>query len=83
MVAIVLMGAAGSKISKVKGKEPGQPGAATVKLGRYAMIVELLKALQLATRTSQTDSRVQSFVERLVSRVEIMLEAEVCGLRKM
>lgn len=77
MVAIVLMGTAGPRINKGKGKE-GQASIVNVKLGRYAMIVELLKALQIATRPDQTDSKVRSFFERLESRVTIMLEAEVC-----
>ena len=77
MVAIVLMGNAGPVASKGKGKQ-GQQSTLNVKLGRYAMVVELLKAFQIATRPGQVDSRVRTFVERLESRVAIMLEAEVC-----
>lgn len=77
MVAIVLMGTAGKKVSKGKGRER-QPTTAVVKIGRYAMIVELLKALQVAHRPGKADSRIQAFAERLESRVALMLESEVC-----
>lgn len=78
MVAIVLMGSAGPKVYKGKGKE-GQSDTSNVKLGRYAMMVELLKALKTAARPGQVPSRVRTFVERLESRVAIMLETEVCN----
>ena len=78
MVAIVLMGSAGPVASKGKVKQ-GQQSTLIVKLGRYAMLVELLKAFQVATRPGQVDSRVRTFVERLESRVAITLETEVCG----
>lgn len=76
MVAIVLMGTAGPKVNKGKGKE-GHPTTGVVKLGRYAMVVELLKALQIAIRPGQVNSRLRSFIDRLESRVAIMLETEV------
>lgn len=77
MVAIVLMGNAGTKVNKGKNKDGHRP-TATIKLGRYAMAVELLRGLEIATRPGKFDTRVVSFLEKLEGRVAMLLESEVC-----
>jgi hypothetical protein len=74
MVAIVLMGNASS--AKGKGKE-GQTPRLTVKLGRYAVLVQLLKALDKLDSGAKIENRLKSFAEQLESRLAVMLEAEV------
>ena len=74
MVAIVLMGNTG--VNKGKGKE-GETPQLVVKLGRYAVLVQLLKALGAMERGAQVESRLRTFAEQLESRVAVMLEAEV------
>jgi hypothetical protein len=77
MVAIVLMGNTGA--NKGKGKEGEMPRIA-VKLGRYAVLVQLLKALDVMDNGAKVESRLKTFAEQLESRVAVMLEAEVCDL---
>jgi hypothetical protein len=74
MVAIVLMGNASS--AKGKGKE-GQMPRLAVKLGRYAVLVQLLKALDKLDSGAKIENRLKSFAEQLESRLAVMLEAEV------
>lgn len=74
MVAIVLMGNASP--AKVKGKE-GQTPMAIVKLGRYAVLVQLLKALDKLDTGAKIENRLKSYVEQLESRLAVMLEAGV------
>lgn len=74
MVAIVLMGNTG--MNKGKGKEGETPQLA-VKLGRYAVLVQLLKALDAMERGAKVESRLRTFAEQLERRVAVMLEAEV------
>jgi len=74
MVAIVLMGNTG--VNKGKGKE-GETPQLVVKLGRYAVLVQLLKALGAMDRSAKVESRLKTFAEQLESRVAVMLEAEV------
>jgi hypothetical protein len=74
MVAIVLMGNASS--AKGKGKEEQTPTLA-VKLGRYAVLVQLLKALDKLDSGAKIENRLKSFAEQLESRLAVMLEAEV------
>jgi hypothetical protein len=74
MVAIVLMGNAGAP--KGKGKE-GQMPMTVVKLGRYAVLVQLLKALEKLDSGAKIENRLKSFAEQLESRLAVMLEAEV------
>jgi len=74
MVAIVLMGNASP--AKGKGKE-GQKSRLAVKLGRYAVLVQLLKALEKLDSGAKIENRLKSFAEQLESRLAVMLEAEV------
>lgn len=74
MVAVILMGNAGSV--KGKGKEGTNPRK-VVKLGRYAVLVQLLKALDKLDQAAKVEDRLKSFAETLESRVAVMLEAEV------
>jgi len=74
MVAIVLMGNASP--AKGKGKE-GQTPMAIVKLGRYAVLVQLLKALDRLDTGAKIENRLKSYVEQLESRLAVMLEAGV------
>lgn len=74
MVAIVLMGNTG--VNKGKGKE-GETPQLVVKLGRYAVLVQLLKALGAMDRSAKVESRLKTFAEHLEGRVAVMLEAEV------
>jgi hypothetical protein len=74
MIAIVLMGNASS--AKGKGKE-GQTPRLAVKLGRYAVLVQLLKALDKLDSGAKIENRLKSFAEQLESRLAVMLEAEV------
>jgi hypothetical protein len=74
MAAIVLMGNASS--AKGKGKE-GQTPRLAVKLGRYAVLVQLLKALDKLDSGAKIENRLKSFAEQLESRLAVMLEAEV------
>lgn len=75
MVTIVLMGNTGSA-NKGKGKE-GQIPRLAVKLGRYAVLVQLLKALDMLVPAAKVESRLKVFAEQLESRVSVLLEAEV------
>jgi hypothetical protein len=75
MVAIVLMGNAGTS-NKGKHKE-GHIPRVTVKLGRYAVLVLLLKALDKLDQTARAESRLKIFAEQLESRIAVTLEAEV------
>jgi hypothetical protein len=77
MVAIVLMGNAST--AKGKGRE-GQTPMAVVKLGRYAVLVQLLKALDKLDSGAKIENRLKSFAEQLESRLAVMLEAEVSAL---
>jgi len=77
MVAIVLMGNAST--AKGKGKD-GQMQVTMVKLGRYAVLVQLLKALDKLDSGAKIENRLKSFAEQLESRLAVMLEAEVSTL---
>lgn len=74
MVAIVLMGNAST--SKGKGKE-GQTPRLVVKLGRYAVLFQLLKALGTLESAAKIENRLKGFAEQMESRLAVMLEAEV------
>jgi len=50
---------------------------AIVKLGRYAVLVQLLKALDRLDTGAKIENRLKSYVEQLESRLAVMLEAEV------
>jgi hypothetical protein len=76
MVAIVLMGGAGVKANKTEAKV-GQIVEASVKLGRYAVLVELLHALDKERSSIKADDRARLFMEQLDARVGMMVESEV------
>ncbi|WVQ78723.1 hypothetical protein IAT38_000810 [Cryptococcus sp. DSM 104549] len=75
MVTIVLMGDVAPKQSKGKGKE-GQRGMVTVKLGRYAVLVELLEIWKGVTEQAGSGSRLRAWIEGLEARLAVFLEAE-------
>lgn len=77
MVAIVLMVNA-SASNKGKGKEGEIPRLA-VKLGRYAVSVQLLKALDKLDAAAKIENRLKTFAEQLESRIAVTLETEVSG----
>lgn len=79
MVAIVLMGHPSQKTDKGKHKE-GESSPISVKLGRYAMLFELLKSFEVISASARSDSRLQAFAEKLETRVALLLEAEVCTM---
>lgn len=72
MVAIVLMGDVGPRQAKGKAKE-GSPNVVTVKLGRYAMLVELILALGKIVHVSP---ELRTFLTTLESRLGSLLEVE-------
>lgn len=74
MVAIVLMGNASTSKGKCKA---GQTPRLAVKLGRYAVLVQLLKAFDTLDSAAKIENRLKSFAEQLESRLAVMLEAEV------
>jgi len=76
MVAIVLLGGAGLTPKQGKAKEGVAPQL-TVKLGRYAVLVELLRALDKDDASIKADDRVKGFMEQLEVRVGAMIESEV------
>jgi hypothetical protein len=76
MVAIVLMGGAGLKANKTEIKA-GQIVEASVKLGRYAVLVELLRALDKEKSSIKADDRARVFMDQLEARVGMMVESEV------
>lgn len=61
---------------KGKAKEGVAPQL-TVKLGRYAVLVELLRALDKDDASIKADDRVKGFMEQLEIRVGAMIESEV------
>lgn len=72
MIAIVLVGDVAPRQAKGKGKE-GTPGVIHVKLGRYAILVELILALKTVKGTS---SQLATFAQALETRLGAMLEIE-------
>ncbi len=76
MVIIVLVGAAGPKQSKSKGKEGEHPDV-HIKLGRYAVLLELIKAFEQSEESAGPGSRLRGFIDTIESRLLAMLEAEV------
>lgn len=75
MMVIVLMGGAAPKASKGKGKE-GERGIINVRLGRYAVLLELVKALGSIDGPAASGSRLRLFVDAIELRLGAMLEAE-------
>lgn len=76
MVIIVLMGDVAPKQHKGKGRE-GEPPSIPVKLGRYAVMVEFIAALEQLDEPAGSGSRLKSFIEALELRLGAFLEAEV------
>ncbi|KAK4687249.1 hypothetical protein P7C73_g2860, partial [Tremellales sp. Uapishka_1] len=73
MVTIVLIGDVGPKPSKGKGKE-GEKRIVNVKLGRYAVLIELLNALNKLDDKEMKAIKV--FAESVESKLGIMLDTE-------
>lgn len=72
MLAIVLTGEAGPRKAKGKGKE-GAANVISIRLGRYAVVLELLMAIKQITKP---DVHEQELITTLESRVGFLLEAE-------
>ena len=76
MIVIVLTGGAGTKPSKGKGKE-GERVMATVRLGRYACLVELLSAVEALDQSDKKGRALKTFAETIENRMSVLLEAQV------
>lgn len=76
MVVIVLMGDTAPKENKGKGREREKP-IVTVKLGRYACLVELILALDQIPPATAKEKSVRTFLDSLENRIGAMAEAEV------
>ncbi|WVR03916.1 hypothetical protein IAU60_000915 [Kwoniella sp. DSM 27419] len=68
MIVIVLMGQPSPKEPKGKGKE-GEMGLIAVKLGRYAVLVELILALEDVTEAAGSGTRLRLFIEAVEARL--------------
>ena len=77
MVVIVLMGDPTARPNKGKGRE-GEKGVVSVKLGRYAVLVEVLRAVKAVEDTAGPGTRLRTWIEAVEVRLAVMLEAEVC-----
>jgi hypothetical protein len=75
MVAIVLMGNVGT-VSNARSDEHQVPRLA-LKLGRYAVLVQLLKAMDKLDHAARVDKRLKTFAEQLENRIAVALDAEV------
>ncbi|WWD16588.1 hypothetical protein CI109_101016 [Kwoniella shandongensis] len=75
MVTIVLMGDVAPKQSKGKAKE-GETSVVNVKLGRYAVLVGFINALDNVKEFAGSGSRLRPFMEAVESRLALFLEAE-------
>ncbi|ODN76707.1 hypothetical protein L202_05340 [Cryptococcus amylolentus CBS 6039] len=76
MVTIVLMGDSAPRVSKGKGKEGADKGRREVRLGRWALAVELNVVLLHHQEKSNLDKRWKVFGEGLEGRLTSFLEAE-------
>ena len=77
MLIIVLMGDISPKQGKGKTNE-GELSLANVKIGRYAVLLELIKAFDdIDDEDARTGSRLRGFVEAIESGLSAMLAAEV------
>ena len=76
MVAIVLMGDVAPKQSKGKAKD-GERAVGTIKLGRYAVLLQLVEAFADVEESAGSGTRLRGFVEAIESRLGMMIEAEV------
>lgn len=75
MIVIVLMGAATPKPAKGKEKE-GETAIVTVRLGRYAVLLELISVLSHIDGPAGSGTRLRAFLEAIEQRFGAMLEAE-------
>ncbi|WWC68739.1 uncharacterized protein I206_102673 [Kwoniella pini CBS 10737] len=75
MVVIVLMGDAAPKEPKGKGKE-GEKGTVNVKLGRYAVLISLIEALDKIDESAGSGTRLRTYLESIEARLGVFLEAE-------
>ncbi|WWC87775.1 uncharacterized protein L201_002667 [Kwoniella dendrophila CBS 6074] len=75
MVVIVLMGDISPKPPKGKGKE-GEKTIINVKLGRYAVLINFIDALEKVNEPAGSGSRLRSFIENVEARLAAFLEAE-------
>lgn len=75
MVVIVLMGDVAPKAPKGKGKE-GEEAIVNIKLGRYAVLINLIDALDKVDEPAGSGSRLRSFIENIEARLAAFLEAE-------
>ncbi len=79
MTTIVLMGDVSPKQSKGKTKE-GEFAIVSIKVGRYAVLLEFLKAFEEVDERAASGSRLRTFVETVETRLTAMLEIEVWPL---
>jgi hypothetical protein len=75
MVVIVLMGNVSPKVPKGKGKE-GERESINVKLGRYAVLIEFLRALRAVEKQTGSGTKLRAFAEGVEARLGAMLELE-------
>ncbi|WVW80039.1 hypothetical protein I302_102012 [Kwoniella bestiolae CBS 10118] len=75
MVVIVLVGDAAPKQLKGKGKE-GEKVTVNVKLGRYAVLMGLIEALDKVDEPAGSGTRLRTFIENVEARLAAFLEAE-------
>ncbi|WVF66993.1 hypothetical protein IAT40_001736 [Kwoniella sp. CBS 6097] len=75
MIVIVLMGEVAPKQPKGKGKV-GERGTINVKLGRYAVLAELVDAFEKVDEPAGSGSRLRTFIEAIEARLGMFLEAE-------
>ncbi|WRT65602.1 uncharacterized protein IL334_002547 [Kwoniella shivajii] len=75
MMAIVLMGDVTPKQPKGKGKE-GEKTTINVKLGRYAVLIGFIEALENVHEPAGSGSRLRAFIEGIEARLSVFLEAE-------
>ena len=75
MIVIVLMADISPKAPKGKAKE-GEQAIVNVKLGRYAVLVESIKALLTVDEPAGSGSRLRTFAEVVEARLGVQLEAE-------
>lgn len=78
MVVIVLMGDVAVKQSKGKAKE-GDGVIVKVKVGRYAVLLELVRAFEEIEEEAGSGNHLRGFIDAVESRVCGMLETEVCA----
>ena len=76
MIIITLMGDSAPRPNKGKGRE-GEKTHLNVKIGRYAVLLELFAAVQALTDPVESSPRLRAWFETIENRLAAMLEAEV------